>query len=146
MSKSCDGHVMVKHGKLRSSRKVRRKVQSKVLSFQLRYVGRVSTSDKKIFIFLFSRNYYSFYSRKYLSSLKPFNSRVSTIVLSTNKIGRQRVPTNQRPSSEHHYETPSKQNPMMFMIFDKIDKLSQKWSLWTFSGNQEILSWVVNCK
>ena len=75
MSKSCDGHVIVKHGKLRSSRKVRRKVQSKVLSFQLRYVGRVSTSDKKIFIFLFSRNYYSFYS--FLPSWKTFDSRVS---------------------------------------------------------------------
>ena len=54
MSHSCDGHVMVEHGKLRSSRKVRRKVQSKEKSFQLRYVERVSTSDKeKSFFFIF---------------------------------------------------------------------------------------------
>ena len=113
---SCDGKKIVT---LERSKKKNSKVQS---SFQLWYVGRVSTLDKKKILTFYFQRIIIVFSAEYIF-----------------QVGKPSILEYQISKKHDTFDA-----AYDFLI--KIGKLSQKWSFWTFSGNQEILSWVVNCK
>ena len=104
---------------LERSKKKNSKVQS---SFQLWYVGRVSTLDKKKILTFYFQRIIIVFSAEYIF-----------------QVGKPSILEYQISKKHDTFDA-----AYDFLI--KIGKLSQKWSFWTFSGNQEILSWVVNCK
>ena len=105
-------HVMVKKiVTLERSKKKKSKVQS---SFQLWYVGRVSTLDKQNFQLFYFRGIIIVFSAGYIF-----------------QVGKPSILEYQISKNMVHLML-----PIRFLI--KIDKLTQKWSFWTFSGNQEI--------